>query len=169
MPVAPAPQPPSNWPSIHSTRPETDQLKPVLGRPTPSPVVALFVEVDVQSLQVAVALNNVPCPLEPVSVWWLSSSGACGLGRWLPMPNSLGRSSLIAASASGRVFNSPAMFIATSRPVRSYQGPVPMRSLAFTLVVLKNACHCLAPEPGMEDSAISVQILSAPVRPSAVP
>jgi hypothetical protein len=53
--------------------------------------------------------------------------------------------------------------------MRSYQGPAPTRSIALTVVVLRNARQPLAPEPGNEVSAIVVQILSAPARPVLSP
>ena len=55
--------------------------------------------------------------------------------------------------------------------MRSYQGPAPTRSIAWTVpvVALRNARHPLAPEPGIDISAIVVQILSAPRRPAPSP
>src|SRR6187402_2722013 len=94
------------------------------------------------------------------------------------MPNSLGRSFLITASAPiGR--SAPiksASVIATSLPAASYHGPLPTRSLACTgpplgppLVVLRKARHCLLPAPRMPSSAIALQILSAPRKPAPSP
>jgi len=51
---------------------------------------------------------------------------------------------------------------------RSYQGPLPTRSMALTVEVLRNAFQFL-PLPGKDCSAIFIQILSAPVRPSPAP
>lgn len=84
---------------------------------------------------------------------------------------------MIAASAPiGRVFRSAVSVIATRRPLRSYHGPSPMRSFACTgpsllppLAVLKNARQPFAPAPGIDFSARSVQILSAPASPVACP
>jgi hypothetical protein len=49
----------------------------------------------------------------------------------------------------------------------------PMRSLAFTRLgfetVLRKACQVSALEPGIDDSAMSEQILSAPASPLAWP
>jgi hypothetical protein len=61
------------------------------------------------------------------------------------------------------------MFMATTRPVRSYQGPVPTRSIAFSLEVLRKARQPLAPEPANDCSAIFRQISSAPVSPPKLP
>jgi hypothetical protein len=41
--------------------------------------------------------------------------------------------------------------------------------MAFSVEVLRKARQTLADEPGMLDSATSVQILSAPARPFACP
>ncbi len=68
----------------------------------------------------------------------------------------------------GRSPSSPAVLVVTIRPKRSYQGPEPTRLMAVTVDVLKNALHTLQ-FPGILASAIAVQILSAPVRPSLVP
>src|SRR6187431_885923 len=61
------------------------------------------------------------------------------------------------------------------RPLRSYQGPVPTRSMAFTGLpvpsseALRNARQPLAPAPFMLASASVVQILSAPRSPAPAP
>ena len=92
------------------------------------------------------------------------------------MPFSFGKSFLIAASASeGRKPIRFALFAENSRPMRSYQGPAPIRSIALTAGAvpmagaLRNACHPFAPDPGIDISAIAVQILSAPRRPAPSP
>lgn len=76
---------------------------------------------------------------------------------------------MMVASPAGRVPSSPCVFCATSRPKRSYQGPLPTRSIALTVVVLRNARHPLAADPGIELSAIVAQILSAPASPVLSP
>src|SRR6478735_5951595 len=61
------------------------------------------------------------------------------------------------------------------RPKRSYQGPVPTRSMALTgfpvpsSEALRKARQPLAPAPGMLASASTVQILSAPRSPAPAP
>ena len=80
------------------------------------------------------------------------------------------------ASPAGRVISSSVRFVATRRPRRSYQGRLPIRSMAWTgppagppAVVLRKARHGLAPAPGIDGSAIVAQILSAPRRPAPSP
>ena len=60
--------------------------------------------------------------------------------------------------------------------MRSYQGPAPTRSIALTaplpapsVLALRNARHPLAPDPGIDISAMVAQILSAPRRPAPAP
>src|SRR6478609_509166 len=61
------------------------------------------------------------------------------------------------------------------RPKRSYQGPAPTRSMAFTGLpvpsseALRKARQPLAPAPGMLASASFAQILSAPRSPAPAP
>src|SRR5688500_5834387 len=59
------------------------QENPQVGLPLAVPPVF-----TVQSLQVLVGPFSRPVVSDPVTVWWLSSSGALGSGRWLGMPNS---------------------------------------------------------------------------------
>ena len=68
-----------------------------------------------------------------------------------------------------QLIGQPAVSLATNLSLRSYQGPVPMRSMALTVVVLKKAFQPLAPEPGTAASAMRVQIASAPVSPPRFP
>src|SRR5262245_20482827 len=106
---------------------------------------------------------------------WLSTLPVPS-GLWLGTPSSLGKSlEITALPPVGRIDIRFAFDVASSRPVRSYQGPSPIRSIALTgvpsppLVTDRNARHCLPPEPGMLRSAIAVQILSAPRRPAPGP
>src|SRR6187401_248208 len=121
-----------------------------------------------------------PWSSEPVSVSWLSGQalpvqpGAPSL--WFGTPFSFGKSFLIAGSASdGRKPIRFALLAENRRPIRSYQGPAPIRSIALAAAAdpiagaLRNACQPLAPDPGIDISAIAVQILSAPRRPAPSP
>ena len=131
--------------------------------------MALSLRLLVQSRQVAVGLYSLPCGFEPVRVWWLSAAGWSGRACDSACPYSFGQSSLIAASAPlGR---SAAVAQAHRHHATGavVPGPLPMQSAAFTWLVLKKARHCLRLEPGIEDSAMSVQILSAPASPSVWP
>ena len=64
---------------------------------------------------------------------------------------------------------SPETPVATSRPSRSYHGPVPTRSIALTgpAVVLKKARQVWLPKPSLV--AMVWQILSAPSSPDVIP
>ena len=82
----------------------------------------------------------------------------------------------MAGSASvGRVAIKLVRFAEKSRPIRSYQGPLPIRSIALTIGVvavagaLRKACQPFAPAPGIDISAIAAQILSAPRSPAPSP
>ena len=72
------------------------------------------------------------------------------------------------------LFSRAALFMAKTRPNRSYQGPSPTRSMALTAVppgpavTLKNARHVL-PLPGIPISATWRQISSAPSSPLVLP
>src|SRR5262245_52191696 len=77
---------------------------------------------------------------------------------------------LIAGSASlGRSPTRLVRFADHNRPLRSYQGPVPMRSIAFIVGVLRNACHTLFFWQAETCSAAVWQILSAPAMPPRLP
>ena len=81
----------------------------------------------VQSLQVLVGsvLFSIPILFDPVMTSWLSPNGF-----WV-WPRSLARSATAWAVPAGRGPRSrPALSMAMSRPFLSYQGPLPMRSMA---------------------------------------
>ena len=69
------------------------------------------------------------------------------------------REALIALEVEGRVRIRVGSGIYVSEPA----------ALAPLLAALKNACQPLVAAPGIEASASSLQILSAPLRPSACP
>src|SRR5262245_33805491 len=142
-PVAPAGGPPACVSATLGVHPAAVcvwiQLCPLLaGQECPSPGRPLVAAALVQSAQVLVVPVPISTPVEvePVSVSWLSGHALPvqpgAPSEWLRMPFSFGRSFMIAASPCGRVIIRPARFIATSRPIRSYQGPAPTRSIALT-------------------------------------
>src|SRR5262249_10659574 len=85
-------------------------------------------------------------------------------------PNSFGRSLTIAGSADfGRSASRSSREFASTRPTRSCHGPVPMRSIAFSVVVLRNARQTLLLAHGLDDNAIFAHSASAPMMPPKLP
>src|SRR5206468_2376232 len=106
------------------------------------------VAADVQLLQWAFAAT-VPSVFDPVRM--SCTSGL--LGTWLPRSSSamvvlaIGHvASSAAVPPSGAIWSCSAVrLFAITTPAAFRQGPAPMRSRAFTVVVLRYACQVLAP------------------------
>lgn len=124
------------------------------------PNFALFPRALGQFKQLEVASSSLPVAPLAVSMSWLSTAATLGSGRWVGYATSFGKSFLIAASAfAGRCWAMSATLFPKRRPKRSYQGPVPTRSMAFTVFpvassdALRKARQPFAPAPGMLASA----------------
>src|SRR6188768_312119 len=82
---------------------------------------------------------------------------------------------MVASAFAGRCCAMSVTVFPNKRPRRSYQGPVPTRSMALTGLpvpssdALRNARHPFAPAPGILASASVAQILSAPRSPAPAP